>query len=257
MAYLTGMNASQERRTGRWVRRLTPLLLFLASGLLCPARAQVAAGQPDVQVIVMPHPSGDWAISAVYPKVIDNTAMQAHVRRLLQVSGWKARGPVKYESRGIRYNDGVRRDRPGPSGPSMSSATFLTGSPVVDQREATLPVEPWARAFRDLSRVYVTYFVPEPFPFRGLRRHSDKDLDVALSEQQGTYTYFLTIKNHELDQLDLPRFQVRPEPESVRVAAGEENRRTRRRLVGTGLVILLAAAAGLLVYIGAHRWSGR
>lgn len=183
--------------------------------------------------------------------------MQAHVRRLLDVSGWKARGAVEYESRGIRYNNGVRRDRPGPAGPAMSSATFATGSPVVDWREATLPVEPWARAFRDLSRVYVTYFVPDPFPdrFRGLRRHSDTNLDVALSEQRGAYTYLLTIKNHELDQLALPRFQVRPQPESVRVAGAEANR--RRRLAGMGLVVLLAAGAGLLVYTWTHRWSGR
>lgn len=251
--------AWRQRRLRESLACLSPLLLLVSFLIVSPASAQVPGGvRPDVQVIVMPHPSGDWAISVVYPKVVDKAAMQAHMRRLLQVSGWKAgRGGVEYESRGLRYNDGTRRDRPGPVGPTMSSATFQTSSPVVDWREATLPVEPWARAYRDLNRVYITYFVPGSFRFRGLRRHSDENLDVSLTEERGAYTYALQIKNHGLDRLDLPRFQVRQEPDAGRIAAGEAERRSRLRMVGTALVVLLAAGAGLLVYIGAHRWSGR
>lgn len=243
---------------GSALRAAFLLLVLLAAARVAPA--QVRGGvQPDVQVVVLPHPSGQWAISITYPRVVSKPFMQAHVRRLLTVSGWKG-GAVEYESRGIRYNDGKRRDRPGPVGPLMSSATFVTSSAVVDWQNGTLPVEPFARAFRDLKLVYVMFSVPGEFRFRGLRQHSDSNLTVDLTAQEGIYFYALTIKNHNLGKLRLPRFQVVQPPESVRSAGatgeGQEGQ-ARRKLVGTGLVVLLAAGAGFFVYAWAHRWGGR
>ena len=81
---------------------------------------------------------------------------------------------------------------------------------------------------------------------------------MALSAGGGAYTYALNIKNHNLEKLNLPRSQVVPPGADVRTAsstggpAGE-----RLRLVGTALVVLLAALVGLFVYSWAHRWSGR
>jgi hypothetical protein len=239
---------------------------WLASG----ARSQLPANtRPDVYVVVMAHPSGQWAVSAVYPKVVPTERMRAHLKRLLLVSGWSG-GGVEYETRGIPKNNGdfskvPRGGRlnhenlsPGGAGPAMSSVTFLTRSSVVNWKNATLPVEPFARAFRDLKRVYVTFFVPGSFAFRGLREHSDANLDVALSAEGGAYTYALNIKNHSLEKLNLPQTQVVPPEADVRTASSAGRQAEERlRLVGTTLVVLLATLAGLFVYSWAHRWGGR
>jgi hypothetical protein len=141
----------------------------------------------------------------------------------------------------------------------MSDLTFMTPSAVVDWKEATLPVEPFARAFRDLKRIYVTFFVPGDFRFRGLRRHSDANLDLALAAQRGAYTYALNIKNHSLGELNLPRTEVvKPQTETRAARAASPGDAARRlRLVGAALVVLVAVGTGLLVYSWAHRWGGR
>lgn len=245
------------RRAARLIAvfALVPALLLL--GAARQGAAQVPGGtRPDVQIVVMGHPTGQWAVSAVYPRVVSKAAMQNHLKRLLAVSGWKASGKPEFEARGIRKNDGRRIDRAGTTDPPMSSVTILTASSVVDWQNSVLPVEPFARAFRDLNRVYVTFFVPGRFPFRGLRQHSDANLDVALTEDGGAYTYVLNIKNHRMETLDLPRFQVAVPPEKVRSAAVPKNTETQR-LVGTALVVLLAAVAGSLMYVWASRWAAR
>ncbi len=255
--------------SGAGFRRRAPALAaaLLALCWLAPgAGAQLPANtKPDVYVVVMAHPSGRWAVSAVYPRVMSRERMRAHLKRLLLVSGWSG-SDVEYEARGLPKNDGdlsrvppggrLNHENlsPGGTGPVMSSVTFLTRSAVVDWKTATLPVEPFARAFRDLDRVYVTFFVPGRFAFRGLREHSDANLDVALSASGGAYTYALSIKNHGLDKLNLPRTQLAPPAAQLRTASSAAE---RLRLVGTGVIVLLAAAAGLFVYSWTHRWGGR
>jgi hypothetical protein len=124
-------------------------------------------------VVVLPDPvmAGKWNVSVTYPAVVKRAQSEGHLKRLLALSGWKATD-VAYEDRGLATNDGKSRNNRGPQDPAMSSVSFLTDAQIVDWRNGTLPVEPFARTFRDLKSVYVTYFVPGSFPFRGLRQHS-------------------------------------------------------------------------------------
>ena len=250
-------------------RFVAGLLLAAACCLavLPAARAQVPGGRrPDVQIIVFPHPSGKWSVSAVYPKKVGKPAMQAHVKRLFAVSGWSGTD-FEYEYRGLATNDGKGRNNRGPADPAMSSVTFLSASPLVDWKDRTLPVEPWARAFRDLDRVYVTFFVPgqpEQFVFRGLRRNADDNLEVVLApgaNRGGAYTYLLHIKNHRLETLNLPRFQVvQPEGKTRTAQAAEKETAgaaKTRRVVGMGLVLLLAVGAAVAMFFWTHRFTGR
>lgn len=240
---------------------------------LSPAAAQLPGGvTPDVQIVVMPNPaSGDWVVSAVYPKIVPKKTMEAHYKRLLSLSGWKSKN-ISYETRGIEKNDGnFSKVKPGDrlnsgkldsggKAPAMSSATFVSESAVVKWQSATLPIEPFARAFRDLDRVYVTFFVGN-FPFKGLRRHSDANLDVTLSGQsRGAFTYALHIKNHNLEALNLPRYEAIKPQADIRSVGAETTPgagRERLRLIGTALVVALAAGAGIFAYSWAHRWGGR
>lgn len=241
----------------RNVAALAALMLLL--GGVRAASAQITSvDKPDVQIVVMAHPSGQWAVSTVYPGKVARAAADAHVKRLLAVSGWKASGPSQWENRALERVDspfGLKAQ------PVMSSLTFLTNSPVVDWEKATLPVEPFARAFRDLSRVHVTFFVPggrAAFPFRGLRNFADPRVDIAFSGGQGAYTYVLNIKDHQLEALNLPRFEVVKPRANVRSAALREAIRARRRLALGGLVVLAAGAAAFFVYSAvAQRGGGR
>jgi hypothetical protein len=235
------------------------LLLWATLLAAAPSRAQIPASErPDVQVVVMPDPvSGQWAVSAVYPKKVPRSEANTHLQRLLGLTGWKGTDIV-FENRQLERAENPFKMSPLPV---MSSMTFRSPSNVIDLRSATLPVEPFARAFRDLDRVYLTFFVPATWEFRGLRRHSDANLDVQLaSGGQGAYTYFVNIKNHNLGVLNLPRHEVLKPRADTRSAGAREERGTaaaeRLRWVGMSLVALLAVGAGLLVYFGIqHRWG--
>jgi len=233
------------------------------------ARAQAPGGRlPDVQIVVVPHSAGRWSVAATYPKKVGKAVMQAHVKRLLAVSGWRGTD-FEYEYRGLPTNDGTDRNNRGPADPAMSSVTFLSSSPIVDWKNHTLPVEPWARAFRDLDRVYVTFFVPgqpEQFVFRGLRQHADDNLEVTLAPGSnrggGAFTYLMRIKNHRLEALNLPRFQVvQPDGKTRTAAAAAEKApagaATTRRIIGTGLVVLIAIGAAVAMFFWTHRFTGR
>lgn len=222
--------------------------------------------QPDVQVVVLPDAGrGEWSVSIVYPRRVPRAASQAHLKRLLGLSGWKANSVV-YEDRGLPTNDGKSRNNKGKADPVMSSVTFSSPSNIVNWERGALPVEPFARAFRDLNRVYVTFFVPGRFDFRGLRKHSDASLDVVLASgggdpargaPQGAFTYVLTIRNHQLERLDLPTTQVVLPPGKVHSAnTANQKMAGARRVVGYGLVGLLALAGAGAMYVFTHRFIG-
>ncbi len=255
----------------RFLRSAACAVLVLTGTLLLGARAVVAQvpgnNQPDVQVVVLPDAAkGEWSVSVVYPRQVPRAVAQAHLKRLLGLSGWKANSVV-YEDRGLPTNDGASRNNKGKADPIMSSVTFSSPSNIVNWDRGALPIEPFARAFRDLNRVYVTFFVPGRFDFRGLRTHSDASLDVVLASgggmarggaaAQGAFTYVLTIRNHKLERLDLPTTQVALPPEKVH-SANKANQKTAaaRRVVGYGLVGLLALAGAGATYVFTHRFIG-
>ena len=231
------------------------------------ARAQVPGNKvPDVQVVVSPDAiKGEWSVSVTYPRQVPRATSQAHLKRLLGLSGWKA-NRVVYEDRGLPTNDGVQRNNKGKADPVMSSVTFSSPSNIVNWDRGALPIEPFALAFRDLNRVYVVFFVPGRFDFRGLRKHSDASLDVVLASgggdpakvgYQGAFLYMLTIRNHKLERLDLPTTQVVLPPGKVHSASrANQKMASARRVVGYGLVGLLALAGAGATYVFTHRFIG-
>lgn len=243
--------------------------LLLALGGPTTARAQVSGNKlPDVQVIVLPDgATGRWSVALVYPRVVSRKVAQNHLDRLLALSGWKASN-VEFENRGLPKNDGASRNNKGQADPPMTSVTFSSSSKIVNWDQGSLPIEPFARAFRDLKSVYVTYFVPGRFPFKGLRRHSDKQVDVVLASgggdpakvgYQGAFTYVLTIRDHKLQKLGLPLTQVVVPQEKVRSAQTvnqSQKMAAARRVVGYGLVGVLALVTAGSVYVWTHRFTG-
>lgn len=252
--------------------RCASAAIAMGALLFLPGQSRVALAQipgnkmPDVQVVVLPDAiKGEWSVSVTYPRQVPRAASQAHLKRLLGLSGWKANSVV-YEDRGLPTNDGVSRNNKGKTDPIMSSVTFSSPSNIVNWDRGALPIEPFARAFRDLNRVYITFFVPGRFDFRGLRKHSDASLDVVLASggddpakfgYRGAFTYLLTIRNHKLERLGLPTTQVVLPPGKVHSASRPNQKMAgARRVVGYGLVGLLALAGAGATYVFTHRLIG-
>lgn len=262
----------QRKEAAQWRqrRRSLPLvLLLLLSAALClypsaSARAQQqqqtppsqqqeipAQTPPDAQIIVMPDPvSGQWAVATVYPAKVPRAQAEARLKQLLTLTGWKTAGRTEFEDRALeRVENPSGMKKP----PIMSSVTFQTSSPVVDWQDGTLTVEPFARAFRDLNRVHVTYLLPAGFRFRGLTGYEDKNIDVDFAGGQNAYTYVLTIKNHEMGALNLPRYGT--DAASSGAANASRGQGTGggatalQRILGIVLVALAAIGAGLAAYL--------
>ena len=222
--------------------------------LLCGAtQAQMTSAAiptqrvPDVQVVVFPLPTHEWAITTVYPKIIARTTAEARVKRLLGITGWEG-STTEFKNKALE-----RVAANAPPSPPMSSLTFRTPGRVVNLSDGTMPLEPFIRAFRDLERVHITYIIPgNTFTFRGLREYSGQDIEIALSQGEGAYTYVLNIKNHNLDTLQLPRY------ETLKPGSGTTTTQVTPKsgfiapapvVVGTGLAVLLAAGAGTAAYL--------
>lgn len=228
------------------------LAIVLIVGGLLPAGAQMVNAPiptqriPDVQVIAFPLPTHEWAVTTVYPKVVSQADAQGRVNRLLALTGWKANG-MEFKNKALE-----RAASDTPKAAVMSSVTFRTTGGVVDLVDGTMPLVPFARAFRDLQRVHITYIIPgKTFTFRGIRQFSDNNLDLSLSQGQGAYTYVLNIKNHNLDALQLPRYETLKEGQGTQTAAGGavSHPSLPTVWVGTGLAVLLAFGAGAMAYL--------
>lgn len=232
------------------------LLTLLACGLaISSAQAQQTTQMPDVQIMVMPGPSG-FNVATVYPHQIPHAETNQRLKRL-ELSGWQVQG-LTYEDRPLER---TRRSSKSPSvskaakdsapAPIMSSASFQLNAPVVDYAQGTLALEPFLKAFRDVQRVNVTYLVPGQFTFRGMRQYADNRVEVSLFAQEGAYTYQVVLKEHNFESLNLPLLE----------GAGQENPRVaqntsappQRLLLGTGIVALAALGIAGIAYAVAQR----
>lgn len=243
-----------------WRAAVVTMVFALWGGMAAGrgAQAQIPGGiRPDVQVIVVPLPTGQWGVSTVYPKQVGKAEADTRLARLLDTSHWKA-SEVSFENgqlkRKYEINDpDVRPTQPAP--PVMSSLTFSTSDNPLDLAAGTMVLEPFVQSFRDLSRVHITYLVPKGFVFHGLRHFENSDLSVdMMGGGEGAYTYVLNIKNHRLPNFTLPK----TDPLSPALASGQRNGATwkQQRLVGGSLVVIIALIAGGLVYLWAQKMGG-
>ena len=213
------------------------------------------ANKPDVQVVLMPLPTGQWGVSSVYPKQISRKDADIRQARLIATSHWNADGVIFEDgrmNRDIRPEEFSKENRPGtPPPPIMSSLSFSTNGKPVDFQNGTMVLEPFALAFRDLNRVHITYIVPKGFAFHGLRHYDGPQVAVdMLSGGEGAYTYVLNIRNHQMSALTLPK----TDPLSPGAQPGAVRR--PNKLVGGGVVVFIALIAGGLVYLWAQKLGG-
>ncbi|GEM_PF-3393498 len=195
--------------------------------------------KPDAQIVVLLLPTGEFEVSSVYPKKVPQKDAEARMRTVLDLTKWKA-GELHYANESTSFSRKPLKN--------LSSVSFTTQSGVVDPVAGTLDVAPFIRAFRDLNRIHVTYFLPANFTYRGPREYADKNVDLRLAGGQGTLTYVVNIKNHQLDSVNLPRTQAEAEASAARASASSEPAPVPGGFGGK-LALLVAAAAGVGVLI--------
>lgn len=232
------------------------LLPLLACGLaISGAQAQQTTQMPDVQIMVMPGPSG-FNVATVYPHQIPHAESDQRLKRL-ELSGWHVEHVV-YEDRRLERSASASKDpkirkaaQSVGAAPIMSSASFQIAAPIIDYTQGTLALEPFLKAFRDVQRVNVTYLVPGQFTFRGMRQYADNRVEVSLSALEGAYTYQVTLKDHRFETLNLPLREVARQ-ESYRVVQNT-SAPPQRLLLGTGIVALAALGIAGIAYAVAQR----
>ena len=234
------------------------LLLSLSSAnAQNPAQGRVP---PDVQVVVAPLQTGQWAVTEVYPRQTPRAQAELRMKALLAEGGWSAVGGVQFEDRslGLARLDGKRIDRlrgedqEAPADTVMSSVSCVVSGGIVDVGHGSMNLTPFARSLHDLSRISIVYLVPPTldFRFRGLEHFDDGRVRADIAAGQGTYVYTLNITDHGVNALTLPSTQAAdsvPAPSTMQVR--------RPNVLATGMIIAFALGAGVLVYVWATRLS--
>jgi hypothetical protein len=223
-------------------------VIALTSGVAIDAVAQTSmdTSVPDAQIMVAPGMQTEgWSVAVVYPKSVSHADSAKALKQLALITGWKFDAP-KFEDK--RLNDLSGK----PSG-VMSSVSFHTTANLVDYRTGVLTLEPFLRAYRDLNRVNVTYIVPGTFVVRSLPSFSDKNIEIALSGQEGLFTYTANIKNHELGALNLPMQSAAVSEPKESVAPAQSPRRLP--WLSLSLIGLAAVLAALLAFFVARRFT--
>lgn len=219
------------------------------------AQQSAEATRPEVQILVVPGPTG-WMVATVYPGKVGHAQTQARLRRLRLLTGWPVEN-LTFEDRQLdRQTAAVANPKQASTTrPVMSSATFQTSGNVADYLQGTLVLEPFLIAFQDFNRVNVTYLGLTKFPFQGLSHYSDEHVEVSLAAQEGSYAYQVTLKDHAFKSLNLPLHDIAKQespPEAVNTTSP-----SRRLTWGIAVVALMAVGVAGIAYAVAHRFSHR
>ena len=216
---------------------------------VCVARAQSPAAQtdvsmanPDVQILVMPLPTG-YAVSSVYPKQVTKAAAQGRIDKLLALTKWTA---TKRRFSDATAASNLLQDG---KGGLLSAASFETTDAPFGT-DGTINTEPFLQAFGDLRRVNLVFFTGDGFVYRGATRFGSERLAFSATAGQGTVMMAANIKvpAKNAAPFGLPRLasetRAEPAPQSVvRERNGEAN-----RWLGLLFVGIAAVGFGVVIY---------
>ena len=217
------------------------LTIIFALSLIAPAFGQSGApsGVPDVLIWIDARNAGASAVSITYPKVVPKAQAEADLANLLRETGWGAAS--------VNITEGsVMKTGEFP----MTSVEFMT--PSVVQNDGILPVEPMARAFRNVKNIEVQYLTPATFYFRGWGNFENKYVKITLNRGNNSYRYSIRIKDAGFKSLGLPKLATQGNAGNDAVG-----RRSGVTLITTILIVMLALMAATLAYIFTARHTHR
>ncbi len=204
------------------------MLLLLA----VPALAQ----KPDAQVLIAPGLPGRWQVSVVLQRDESKEKLSERLKTLTILLPGKV-GAIE-----------TTRRAAGPV--TFSTLSYVTAAELVNAR-GDMAVVPFVVALRDMDRVQVTYMTPEKFSYNGVRQFTDNGVSLSVDSQPGALSYLAEIKNHQVTSFQPPAIveAAAPAPKAAPLPWG--------RILGVGLVILLAVGAMLVTFGLLQRRGGR
>lgn len=197
---------------------------ILTVGITLPANAKAQpTAIPDVIVLIISGAFPTDAVSITYNSVVDKSTVDNDMSSILKATGWQANGWKITSS----------------SQPKSTSVEFMSNS-IVNWKDGTLLVEPLAIAFRRYNNIKISYLLQgNNFPFKSLRDYSNRYVDITWTGSATSADYYVQVKDHNFDKLDLPL-----------VVEVDENGKPKQSSGGskTWLAFIIAIAAGVVVY---------
>lgn len=200
--------------------------------------------QPDVQIVILPLPTGTYAVSSVYPKQVPKATAQARIDRLLALTKWTATSRKFSDAPAV---PNPLRDDTTPKG-NLSAASFETTG-IIYADDGTINWDPFLRAFGDLRRINMVCFTGTDFVYAGPVSFDSERVTFSASSGQGTVAVVANLKKPELS----PASFGLPNGAQTETVARQAPRRTKKsngtnRAVYVVLIALGATAVALITY---------
>lgn len=200
--------------------------------------------QPDVQIVVLPLPTGTYAVSSVYPKRVPKAVAQGRIDRLLALTKWKATNRKFSDAPAV---PNPLRDDQTPKG-KLSAASFeTTGTIYAD--DGSINWDPFLRAFGDVRRINLVCFTGTDFAYRGPVSFESTRIAFSASAAQGTVAAVANIKKPEPAPAPFGLSQyATASPKTTVVTKPVAENGQARRVVGIVLIALVATGVALVIY---------
>ncbi len=199
--------------------------------------------RPEVQVVVVPMPGGQWGVSEVYSSQVPAAKAKERLANLLKVSGWTAASPIAFEDAALDVGNVGRMGAVAPPPPVMSSVRCSLNGDVANASQGIIHVAPFIESLRDLNRVNIAFLMPFPAgaAYRGLEHLNTPQVSVDLAARQGTYLFVANIKDHSASALSFAPVDRTSAPVS----------RTR------GSMLPFVFGLAIVVGVGVYLWATR
>ncbi len=229
------------------LKRSSTLFVVLTLGILTLAAsfagAQMQTGDtPDVMALIISGSMPQDMASIIYNSEVPRANAIADLKEVARLAGWKV------------SNVSVSTEASAPGGPKMTSIDFQVDSGAVEWATGIIQVEPFIVALKRFDKIQINYALQGKLPFRSIRDYQNKYVDIDFDTTNRTYSYAVTVKDRDFDKLGLPLIVSQPKEGPGAKTAGNTTGGSGKII---WLALLLALAAGVVVYVISSRAAGK
>ena len=226
---------------------------LVLSVVAAPAFSQTGSGatdgRPDLLFVILPQ--GETAeVSVTFPNLVSHALVRERLARLARAGGWAMSTP---DIRDEHLVTSAKYGRPTSLGAQTGATVRFRGAPLA--RNSGFLLQPFLETFRDVGRYEILYFVRQQPDFMGLRQFSSPEVAIRLITAGGPYRYVVENRDrtHALPVVPVTQPVVSASTVSNPTRLGDGatagSSGAQEGIAGYGLVVLLAAGAGLFVYV--------
>jgi hypothetical protein len=221
------------------IKPLAALAVIMA--LSVPVFGQQAKSVGSTDAVIIAEPSGNQArLAIIFDKHVPAGQIKDRLANLAHAGGWSYSTPEINEEEMFAPSDS---GKPQSLGKSTGVTTILSNAPQI--KGAGFNLQPYIQAFKDLNQFEILFNMQEDKRFQGLKEFDNPVVSITLVRSGGPYRYHVVIRDHSAPLPKLPITQASPQVSSIQASPV----RTHPSGSAFGLVIVIAAASGLLVLL--------